>query len=79
MATPAKYRVLDGTLHVVPPGEENAIERPVRLIYDVEQKAVGVMFIGKGELRGYAVYILKDDLERVERIGRPVEKLEIPT
>jgi hypothetical protein len=72
------FKVLGGTIHVVPPDGGPAIERPAQLVYDAEQDAVGAMFIGAGELRGYCVFILREQLAQVIAKGRAVSKLEIP-
>jgi hypothetical protein len=74
----SKYKLLDSTIHILPPGEEAFIARPVRLIFDRENDTLGAMFIGEGNLRGYCVFIPRDALARVIIDGKEVEKLEVP-
>jgi hypothetical protein len=73
-----KFRLDTTHLYIQPPDHGEPIVRPVRLIYDSEQCAVGVMFIGEGEFRGYSFYLSLAEIDRVVRRGRPAETVELP-
>lgn len=74
MSAEARFRVGMGTMIVIPTAEEAAI-RPVKLIYDRENDAYGIMLIGESPVKGYVFLVPREELEANREQGKAQDHL----
>ncbi len=71
-----RFRLNEGQMMVISP--ENDVQlRPIKVIYDKENDAFGILLMGDTQLRGYSFFVSQQQLKAARDHGKETNQLKL--